>query len=206
MPDHPVPDLLPDDLLLLFVGINPSLWSAATAAHFARPGNRFWPALALAGITGHLVDCKEGMSEDDRRHIEGRGIGITNFVARATARADELSTQEIRDGATRLELFVAERRPRDRRAGCLSDGLPSAPGHRRTPGRDPGRRRTVGAAQPVWAQRPRDGRQPGRRLRCRGGRGRDHPQHLDQTPCSTGSRPACTALTNFSWSRSVWSA
>ena len=112
MPDHPVPDLLPDDLLLLFVGINPSLWSAATAASFARPGNRFWPALALAGITGHLVDCKEGMSEDDRRHIEGRGIGITNFVARATARADELSTQEIRDGATRLELFVAERRPR----------------------------------------------------------------------------------------------
>lgn len=112
MQDQPVPDLLPDDLRLLFVGINPSLWSAATGAHFARPGNRFWPALAQAGITDHLVDCKQGMSEADRRHVEGRGIGITNFVARATARADELSSQEIRDGAARLERFVAGHRPR----------------------------------------------------------------------------------------------
>ncbi|SDB80955.1 G/U mismatch-specific uracil-DNA glycosylase [Raineyella antarctica] len=112
VPHQPVPDLLPDDLRLLFVGINPGLWSAATGAHFARPGNRFWPALALAGITEHPVDCKEGMSEADRRHVEGRGVGITNFVSRASARADELSTQEIRDGAVRLQRFVAEHHPR----------------------------------------------------------------------------------------------
>lgn len=112
VPDQLVPDLLPADLRLLFVGINPGLWSAATGTHFARPGNRFWPALAQAGITEHLIEAKHGMSDADRRHLEERGVGITNFVRRASARADELSPQEIRDGAARLERFVAAHRPR----------------------------------------------------------------------------------------------
>lgn len=109
---QPVPDLVPEDPRLLFVGINPGLWSAATGAHFARPGNRFWPALALAGITAYEIDCRDGMGPADRDHVLARGIGITNFVARPSARADQLSTQEIRDGAVRLAGFVAELAPR----------------------------------------------------------------------------------------------
>ncbi|MBD4094190.1 mismatch-specific DNA-glycosylase, partial [Xanthomonas citri pv. citri] len=76
-------------------GINPSLWAAATGAHFARPGNRFWPALHDAGLTGRLVDCSAGMSAEDREHVLDRGLGITNLVRRATARADELDPAEF---------------------------------------------------------------------------------------------------------------
>ena len=107
-----VDDLLPTDLRLLFVGINPSLWTAAVNAHFARPGNRFWPALRAAGLTSRLVDASRGMSPEDHADVAGRGIGITNLVARATRRADELTPDELRAGGERLVRLVAERRPR----------------------------------------------------------------------------------------------
>jgi len=106
------PDLLGPGVRLLFVGINPSLWTAAVGAHFARPGNRFWPALHEAGLTDHLVDPAAGMAPADVDHVIARGIGITNLVGRATARADELSATELRAGARRLRQLVAEHPPR----------------------------------------------------------------------------------------------
>lgn len=110
--DRSVPDLVADDLRLLIVGINPGLWTAATQTHFAYPGNRFYPALHRAGITEWPVDPGAGMSDDDRAMLTGRGVGITNLVNRATARADELSGEELVEGGHRLEAFVAEHRPR----------------------------------------------------------------------------------------------
>lgn len=107
-----VPDLLGPGLRLLFVGINPGLWSAATATHFARPGNRFYPALAAAGITDRLIRAGEGMTEDDRSHLISRGVGITNVVSRASARADELDREELQEGALRLADKVSVLGPR----------------------------------------------------------------------------------------------
>ena len=112
--DVEVPDLLPpagQPLRLLFVGINPGLWTAATQTHFARPGNRFYPALLRAGILDRPVDPSAGMTDEDRELFRRRGIGITNVVARATARADELSVDEFRTGGQRLRALVAEREP-----------------------------------------------------------------------------------------------
>ena len=113
--DVEVPDLLPgpdEPLRLLFVGINPGLWTAATQSHFARPGNRFYPALLRAGIVSRPIDPSAGMTDEDRDALRARGIGITNVVARATARADELGADELREGGRRLRSLVAERRPR----------------------------------------------------------------------------------------------
>lgn len=109
--DARVPDLLPAPgrLQLLFVGINPGLWTAATQTHFAHPANRFYPA--LAGIIGRVIDPAEGMSEADRDWVTGLGIGITNLVDRATARADELGREELRAGAARLTERVRQWRP-----------------------------------------------------------------------------------------------
>ena len=101
-----VDDLVDDRVRLLFVGINPGLWTAAVNAHFARRGNRFWPALHRAGITPRLVDVSEGMSPADRELVLGLGIGITNIVPTASARADELSPDELRAGAVALEATV----------------------------------------------------------------------------------------------------
>ncbi len=109
--DTTLPDLLGPHVRLLICGINPSLWAAATQAHFARPGNRFWPALHDAGLTGRLVDCSAGMSAEDREHVLDRGLGITNLVRRATARADELDPAEFVAGRERLAGLVAELRP-----------------------------------------------------------------------------------------------
>jgi double-stranded uracil-DNA glycosylase len=106
-----VPDLFGPGLKLLFVGINPGLWTAATQTHFAHPGNRFYPALRLAGIIDRDLDRGEPMTDQDRAYLVGRGIGITNLVNRATARADELSPAELRAGRTRLEAFVAQHQP-----------------------------------------------------------------------------------------------
>ena len=109
-----VDDLLPPvgrPLRLLFVGINPGLWTAATNAHFARKGNRFWPALHRAGITPWLVDASSGMSERDTAMMLERGLGITNVVEVATARADELTAEQYRAGGRRLEALVRERTP-----------------------------------------------------------------------------------------------
>ena len=91
-----VPDLIAPNLRVLFCGINPGLYSAATRHHFARPGNRFWPALHLAGFTPRVI------SPFDERELLDLGLGITNVVARGTASADELLIDELRRGAKRL--------------------------------------------------------------------------------------------------------
>jgi double-stranded uracil-DNA glycosylase len=106
-----VPDLVGPGLRLLFVGINPGLWTAATQTHFCHPGNRFYPALRLAGIIDRDLDRGEPMTDQDRAYLTARGIGITNLVNRATARAGELSPNELRAGRTRLEVFVALHQP-----------------------------------------------------------------------------------------------
>lgn len=87
---------------LLMVGINPSPWTVAVNAPFARPGNRFWPSLAAAGLTDAVVDASRGLSPSDERMLAARGIGMTNLVTRPTARADELSAAELRAGGKRL--------------------------------------------------------------------------------------------------------
>lgn len=110
--DAVVPDLIGPGCRLLFVGINPGLWTAATGAHFARPGNRFYPALLRAGIITRPIDPTSGMSQDDQQQLLDRGVGITNLVPRATARAEELTTDELRAGAGRLAAVVAEFSPR----------------------------------------------------------------------------------------------
>jgi TDG/mug DNA glycosylase family protein len=106
-----VPDLVGPGLRLLFVGINPGLWTAATQTHFAHPGNRFYPALFEAGIIDAPIDRGVGMTADDRRSLIAQGIGITNIVHRATAKASELTTEELRTGADRLRVFVRTNRP-----------------------------------------------------------------------------------------------
>lgn len=109
--DATVDDLIGPKLRLLFVGINPGLWTAATQTHFAHPGNRFYPALLQAGIIGRAIDRGAGMTDDDRAHLIARGIGITNLVARATPKASELTAAELREGGERLRAFVHEHRP-----------------------------------------------------------------------------------------------
>ncbi len=106
-----VPDLVGADVRLLFVGINPGLWTAATQTHFAHPGNRFYPALLRAGIIEREIDRGAGMSDDDRAHLLERGVGITNVAHRATARASELSTEELRAGGVQLREVVRRHRP-----------------------------------------------------------------------------------------------
>jgi len=110
--DAIVPDLVGPGLRLLFVGINPGLWTAATQTHFAHPGNRFYPALRQAGIIERKIDRGRGMTDDDRRYLVGRGIGISNLVARATPKASELTAAELRAGGARLRRFVADQRPK----------------------------------------------------------------------------------------------
>jgi double-stranded uracil-DNA glycosylase len=107
-----VPDLLGPGLRLLFVGINPGLWTAATQTHFAHPVNRFYPALRRAGIVERRIDPSAGMTDGDRAYLVSRGIGISNLVEHATARASELSIADLRAGAERLESLVARVRPR----------------------------------------------------------------------------------------------
>jgi TDG/mug DNA glycosylase family protein len=91
-----IPDLVAPGLRVLFAGINPSLYSAATGYHFARPGNRFWPALHRSGFTSRQLRPEE------QPQLLGLGLGITNVVARATARADELSAAELQAGGQAL--------------------------------------------------------------------------------------------------------
>lgn len=107
-------DVLPahaERLRLLIVGINPGLWTAAVNAPFARPGNRFWPSLHRAGLTEHVVDASTGLSAGNERQLLSRGIGVTNLVGRATARADELTREELRVGGERLVERARELRP-----------------------------------------------------------------------------------------------
>lgn len=110
--DTTVPDLVGPGLRLLFVGINPGLWTAATGTHFAHPGNRFYPALKAAGIIDRDIDRTEPMTAADRAYLIDRGIGITNLVHRATAKASELSTDELRNGGQQLVAFIGRHHPK----------------------------------------------------------------------------------------------
>jgi double-stranded uracil-DNA glycosylase len=101
-----VPDLIAPDLRVLFCGINPGLYTAAIGHHFGRPGNRFWPALFAGGFTDRLL------SPYDERELLARGYGITNVVGRATARADELTNEELLDGGQAMVAKVKGYRPR----------------------------------------------------------------------------------------------
>jgi double-stranded uracil-DNA glycosylase len=101
-----VPDLVGPQLRILLVGINPGLYSGATGHHFAKPGNRFWPALHGCGLTPRLLRPSE------ERELLGFGIGITKFIHRATATAAELSTEELRAGGARVRLLVRRLKPR----------------------------------------------------------------------------------------------
>jgi TDG/mug DNA glycosylase family protein len=109
--DTTVADLVGPGLRLLFVGINPGLWTAATQTHFAHPGNRFYPALLAGGVIERPIDRGVGMTADDRQYMIDRGIGITNVVARATAKASEVHADELRAGGERLREFVIAHRP-----------------------------------------------------------------------------------------------
>jgi TDG/mug DNA glycosylase family protein len=101
-----VPDLIAPDLDVLFCGINPSVYSAVVGHHFARPGNRFWPALHAAGFTPRRL------RPDEERELLALGCGITNVYERASVSADELTPDQLRGGGERLAARVAEYRPR----------------------------------------------------------------------------------------------
>ena len=104
--DKTIPDVAGSGLRVLFAGINPGLYSAATGYHFARPGNRFWPALHRSGFTPLLLRPAE------QGELRALGLGITNMVARATARAGELTDDEVRAGGVRLRELTLGVRPR----------------------------------------------------------------------------------------------
>jgi TDG/mug DNA glycosylase family protein len=92
-----IPHVLEPGLRVVFVGINPGLWSGATGHHFARPGNRFWKVLHFSGFTDRILSPTEDVT------LPRYGIGVTNLVARTTAKADELTREELRAGARTIE-------------------------------------------------------------------------------------------------------
>lgn len=100
-----VKDVIAPNLRVLFCGINPGLYTAAVGHHFARPGNRFWPALHAAGFTARLV------SPFDERELLESGYGITNVVMRTTATADQLTPEELRAGGKQLKAKVRRYKP-----------------------------------------------------------------------------------------------
>ena len=101
-----VPDIIAPDLRVLFCGINPGVYSAAVGHHFARPGNRFWPALHAGGFTDRLF------TPDEDRDLLQLGYGLTNIVERTTASAKELANDELIGGALRLTRKVEKYQPR----------------------------------------------------------------------------------------------
>ena len=100
-----VRDVITPGLRILFCGINPGLYTAAVGHHFARPGNRFWPALFAAGFTDHLL------SPFDEHELLTLGFGVTNVVMRATATADQLSRAELTAGGKRLAAKIKRYQP-----------------------------------------------------------------------------------------------
>lgn len=104
--DKTVRDVIAPGLRVLFCGINPGLYTAAVGHHFARPGNRFWPALFASGFTDRLL------SPFDERELLPHGFGITNVVMRATATADQLSRAELSEGGKRLAAKVRKYKPK----------------------------------------------------------------------------------------------
>jgi len=103
--DKTVRDVIAPGLRILFCGINPGLYTAAVGHHFARPGNRFWPALYAAGFTDRLL------SPFEEKELLACGYGITNVVMRATATADQLSRAELNEGGKRLATKVRRYQP-----------------------------------------------------------------------------------------------
>jgi TDG/mug DNA glycosylase family protein len=103
--DATIPDVLASGLRVVFAGINPGLYSAATGHHFARPGNRFWPALHRSGFTPRQL------RPDEQDQLLSLGLGITNVAPRATARAAGLTPAELREGALELQEKMARLRP-----------------------------------------------------------------------------------------------
>jgi TDG/mug DNA glycosylase family protein len=101
-----IPDVMTTGLAVVFCGINPGLYSAATGRHFARPGNRFWPALHRSGFT------PEQLRPQDQFGLLAYKLGITNLVDRATARADELSAAELAEGGRNMERKMRQWKPR----------------------------------------------------------------------------------------------
>lgn len=104
--DKTIRDVLAPGLDVLFCGINPGRYSGATGFHFAGPGNRFWPALFASGFTDRLLLPSEV------KLLPAYGLGITNLVARTTARADELSDDELREGLKLLDRKVKRYKPK----------------------------------------------------------------------------------------------
>lgn len=104
-PGLTLPDLIGPDLRVLFCGINPGLSSAAVGLHFARPGNRFWPALYASGFTPELLPPVR------QKELLGLGLGISSVVPRATVRADELTLEEVREGGRELVAKVEKYQP-----------------------------------------------------------------------------------------------
>ncbi|MFA9479386.1 G/U mismatch-specific DNA glycosylase [Phycisphaerales bacterium AB-hyl4] len=100
-----LPDVIAPGLRVLLCGINPGLYSAAVGCHFARPGNRFWPTLHLAGITPRQFHPAEQFE------LLTHHVGLTNLAPRATARADELTPDELRRGAQALTAKLRKHRP-----------------------------------------------------------------------------------------------
>jgi TDG/mug DNA glycosylase family protein len=125
---------------VLFCGINPGLYSAATGRHFARPGNRFWPALCASGFTSRLL------SPFEQELLLDLGLGITNVVARSTARADELSRDELITGGRILAAKLETLRSRWLAVVGVT-AYRTAFGH---PGAVVGRQDTAIGATPVW--------------------------------------------------------
>ncbi len=143
MPDKPLPDVIAPGLDILFCGINPSLMSAARGHHFARPGNRFWPALHLAGLTPRRL------SPDEDRELLDHGLGVTNVVDRPTRTAAELSAEELRAGALSLAGLVAEYRPGCSRCSASPRGGSPSSGRERCPDAS---RSGSAACRPGWRQ------------------------------------------------------
>ncbi|MCW2924252.1 MAG: mug [Thermoleophilia bacterium] len=135
-----VPDLVRPGLDVLMSGINPSLWSVVVGHHFARPGNRFWPALHDSGFTDRLLRPEE------EHELLAAGVGITNVCMRGTARADELDRAELRAGRLQLEAKVAHWQPR-----CLAIlGVTAYRDAFERPGATFGLQRETVAGTPVW--------------------------------------------------------
>ncbi len=160
--DATIPDVLTGGLRVVFAGINPGLYSAATGHHFARPGNRFWPALHRSGFTPRQL------RPDEEDQLLSLGLGITNVAPRATARAAELAPAELREGALALQEKMTRLRPQwlavlGVTAYRTAFGQPGA-----IVGPQAGRHRpdpAVGAPQPQRPQRPLDPGRPGRGVR-----------------------------------------
>ncbi|MDQ4122966.1 MAG: G/U mismatch-specific DNA glycosylase [Acidobacteriota bacterium] len=101
-----ISDVIAPDLKVLFCGINPGLYSGATGHHFARPGNRFWKTLYAAGFSERLL------APHEQNELLKNGYGITNICERTTARADELSNEEIKAGGAKLRAKVLQFQPK----------------------------------------------------------------------------------------------